>query len=121
MTTYVVLIVTVDILPDRIADFLKAIETTATASRRLEPYCRSFDVFSDKTDPHRFYLFKCFEDKKWFEHHKTTPHYKVWDDFKQSGGVKAISVDKAGRHLPTNAMRLDFKVVDAAVATKVAE
>ena len=26
--------------------------------------------------------------------HKTTPHFKLWDDFKQSGGVKAISVAK---------------------------
>ena len=50
MTTPVVLLVTVDILPNRMADFLNAIEAVAIGSRRLEPYCNRFDVFFDKTD-----------------------------------------------------------------------
>ena len=106
----VVLIVTVDILPNRIADFLNAIEAVAIGSRRLEPYCNRFDVFFDKTDPHRFYLFEVYVDKRAFAFHKSTPHYKHWADFRQSGGVEAINVDKAGRHLPTNAQLYAFRV-----------
>ena len=93
--TPIVLIVTVDILPDRIADFLTAIEADATASRTLEPGCLRFDVLKDQADPNRFYFYEAYADQAAFEFHKTTPHFKLWADFKESGGVKAVSAAKA--------------------------
>ena len=33
-------------------------------------------------------------DQEAFASHRTTPHFKIWTDFKQSGGVKAQSVAK---------------------------
>ena len=94
-TAPIVLVVTVDIIPNRVKDFLKAIEADAIGSRDREPGCLCFDVLRDQADPNRFYLYEAYVDQAAIVFHKTTPHYKLWDDFRNSGGVKAISVAKA--------------------------
>lgn len=91
----IVLIVTVEVVPDRIEDFLKAMEIDAIGSRTNENGgCLRFDVNRDATDPNKFYFYEVYVDADAIERHKLTPHFKAWTDFRESGGVVSFSVIK---------------------------
>lgn len=90
------LIVNVEIREDRIDDFLKVIEEDAIGSRERENggYLR-FDVARDQTNPNKFVFYEVYVDNDAAARHKETPHFKLWSDFKASGGVLSQSVIKA--------------------------
>lgn len=90
-------LVTVDIKPDRIDDFLKAMEQDAVGSRdkAIDPGCLRFDLLRDRDNPNRFVFYEAYTDDDAVAHHKTTAHYKAWADFKATGGVEKQSVEKA--------------------------
>ena len=80
------LTVMVDLLvrPDRLGDFLSAIESNAAASVRDEPGCLRFDVHRSLEDPHRFLLHEVYRDRDAFEReHRSAPHYAEWLDAAQ--------------------------------------
>lgn len=89
-------LVSVEIKPDRIDDFLTAMEDDVTKSRdkALDPGCLRFDLLRSKEDPNKFVFYECYSDDDAAAHHKTTSHYKSWADFKASGGVVSQSVAK---------------------------
>eukprot|EP00446_Apocalathium_sp_SHHI-4_P041120 CAMPEP_0177341860 /NCGR_PEP_ID=MMETSP0368-20130122/26731_1 /TAXON_ID=447022 ORGANISM="Scrippsiella hangoei-like, Strain SHHI-4" /NCGR_SAMPLE_ID=MMETSP0368 /ASSEMBLY_ACC=CAM_ASM_000363 /LENGTH=279 /DNA_ID=CAMNT_0018803181 /DNA_START=51 /DNA_END=890 /DNA_ORIENTATION=+ len=89
-------LVTVDIKPDRIDDFLKAMEDDVTKSRdkALDPGCLRFDLLRDREDPNKFVFYEAYSDDEGAAQHKTTSHYKSWADFKGTGGVASQSVTK---------------------------
>ena len=90
------LIVSVEIKPDRVEDFLKVIEEDAIGSREKEQGgCLRFDVLRDRTDPNKFVFYEVYQDDAAAARHKETPHFKLWSDFKASGGVVSQSVIKA--------------------------
>jgi len=89
-------LVTVDIKPDRIDDFLKAMEVDVKGSRDAEkdPGCLRFDLLRDREDPQKFVFYEVYKDDEAAAFHKTTAHYNAWADFKASGGVASQSVVK---------------------------
>jgi len=89
-------LVSVEIKPDRLDDFFKAMEDDATKSRdkALDPGCLRFDLLRDRDDPNKFFFYECYGDDGAAAHHKTTAHYKSWAEFKASGGVVSQSVVK---------------------------
>lgn len=90
-------IVTVEIEPDRVDDFLKAMEQDIQGSRdkASDPGCIRFDLLQDREDSNKFYFYEVYIDDEAAAFHKTTVHYKCWSDFKAGGGVKSQSVVKA--------------------------
>jgi len=88
--------VQVEIKPDRIDDFLKAMEVDVTKSRirGLDPGCLRFDLLRSKDDPNKFVFYEAYTDDEAAAYHKTTDHYKAWADFKATGGVASQDVWK---------------------------
>jgi autoinducer 2-degrading protein len=73
------LFVTLDVHPDKLAEFVDAIVTNATASLRDEPGCLTFDVHQDITISTRFYLYEIYADEDAFKiAHRGAPHYAKW-------------------------------------------
>jgi autoinducer 2-degrading protein len=72
-------IVTLQVRPDRIDEFLRGIRANARASLRDEPGCLRFDVHRSAEDAHRFLLYEIYADEVAFrEAHRTAPHYAAW-------------------------------------------
>ena len=89
-------VVSVQIKPDRIDDFLKVIEEDAIGSRERENGgCLRFDVLRDQSDPTKFIFYEVYKDDEAAARHRETPHFKLWTDFKASGGVVSQSAVKA--------------------------
>jgi len=87
-------LVTVEIKPNRVEDFLKAMEDDVTMSRNkgAEPGCLRFDLLRDRDNRNKFVFYEAYVDDAAAAHHKTTSHYKSWANFKASGGVESQSV-----------------------------
>ena len=73
------IMVTVDVRPDRIDEFIAGITTNAVASLRDEPGCLPFDVHRDHATPTRFYFYEIYTDQDAFAvAHRSSPHYAAW-------------------------------------------
>jgi (4S)-4-hydroxy-5-phosphonooxypentane-2,3-dione isomerase len=71
--------VTVDVHPDRVEKFLRAITTNAEASLRDEPGCLAFDVHRDERDQRRYYFYEVYADENAFMNgHCSSSHYADW-------------------------------------------
>mmetsp|Transcript_19730 Transcript_19730/g.35101 ORF Transcript_19730/g.35101 Transcript_19730/m.35101 type:complete len:119 (-) Transcript_19730:68-424(-) len=88
-----VLIVTVEIYPDRIEEFLKAITVDYEGSR-TEAGCLRFDLFRDKENENKFVFLEVYKDAEAITVHRAMPHFAKWGEFKKTGGVKEQSVMK---------------------------
>lgn len=88
--------VTVDIAPDRVDDFLKAMHDDVTKSRvtDYDPDCYRFDLLRDRDDQNKFVFYEAYKNDDAAAFHKTTSHYNSWAEFKKSGGVAAQAVAK---------------------------
>jgi autoinducer 2-degrading protein len=73
-----VLVVSLQVKPEKDAQFRAAIEANAAASRRDEPGCRRFDVLRDNADPHHYLLYEIYDDEAAFQAHRNAPHFPVW-------------------------------------------
>jgi autoinducer 2-degrading protein len=72
-------LVTVDVHPDRIDEFIAGITTNAVASLHDEPGCLAFDVHRDHTNLTRFYFYEVYTDEDAFTvAHRSAPHYTAW-------------------------------------------
>jgi len=72
-------LVTLDVLPERLDEFLTGIRVNSRASRNDEPGCLRFDVYRSLEDPCRFVLHEIYRDQAaFYEQHRSTPHYAVW-------------------------------------------
>jgi (4S)-4-hydroxy-5-phosphonooxypentane-2,3-dione isomerase len=69
----------VQILPDRIGDFLAATVVNARASL-AEPGVLRFDVIQDQADPAHVVLVEVYRDDEAPAAHKLTPQYATWRD-----------------------------------------
>ena len=94
-TAPIALIVTVEIKEDRVADFLSVIETDAIQSRTNENGgCLRFDVLRNEDSVNTFTFYEVYVDEAAVDFHRRTAHFKLWTDFKASGGVVSQSVVK---------------------------
>ncbi|MFC9358585.1 putative quinol monooxygenase [Rhodococcus sp. NPDC057014] len=76
--SYTVL-VTLDVRPDHVDDFIDGITDNARASLRDEPGCLIFDVHRDNIIPTRFHLYEVYTDEDAFTVvHRSAPHYARW-------------------------------------------
>ena len=87
-------VVQAEIDPDRMHEFLTLIETNAVQSRQ-EPGCLRFDVLRSRDSPTQFFFYELYRTADDIEHHKQQPHYHVWAQFKESGGVIHSTTHKA--------------------------
>jgi (4S)-4-hydroxy-5-phosphonooxypentane-2,3-dione isomerase len=72
-----VLVVSLKVKPDRVAQFLAAIDANAAASGE-EPGCRRFDVVRDNADRHHYLLYEMYDDEAAYQAHRRAPHFAVW-------------------------------------------
>jgi (4S)-4-hydroxy-5-phosphonooxypentane-2,3-dione isomerase len=72
-----VTLVTVNVIPDRIDDFIEASLANQVASAR-EPGALRFDLLHDPADPARFVIYEVYRDADAAAAHKETPHYLAW-------------------------------------------
>ena len=92
----VALVVSVEIKEDRLEDFLKVIEEDAIGSRTRENGgCLRFDVLQDKTNKCKFQFYEVYVNEDAVTYHKGTEHFKLWTDFKASGGVLSQTAAKS--------------------------
>ncbi|MEU4427205.1 putative quinol monooxygenase [Actinoplanes sp. NPDC024001] len=72
-------IVTLDVRPERVDEFLQGIAVNARASLRDEPGCLRFDVHRVTGVPNRFLLYEIYTDEQAFRQaHRAAPHYADW-------------------------------------------
>lgn len=78
MSGYVIL---VDFLlkPGSKAEFRRAIDANARASRQTEAGCRQFDVVEPRGEPDRIILYEIYDDRAAFEVHLKTPHLAAFE------------------------------------------
>ena len=74
-----VVLVSVNVKPDRVGDFTQATLINAKASVG-EPGIARFDVLRQKDDPCRFTLVEVYRTADAPAAHKETAHYKAWRD-----------------------------------------
>ena len=80
----VVLHVTIQVKPERVAEFLEIVSHDAEHSEQDEPGCLRFDVLADRDDPARFYFYEVYRDEAALEAHRQTPHFKLYFEKSQS-------------------------------------
>lgn len=73
-----ILIVEVNVKPERLTDFLELIKYDAEHSENDEPGCLRFDVLRDSEDPHKFYYYEVYRDESARMAHRETPHFKKY-------------------------------------------
>ena len=74
-----VVCVRVQVVPDRIDDFVEATLANAAATRR-EPGNARFDVLRHATEPDRFFVYEVYNDEAGFTTHQQTDHYLRWKE-----------------------------------------
>jgi autoinducer 2-degrading protein len=72
-------IVSAQVKPDMVDQFLEVMAENSRASRREEPGCLRFDVHRDNNDPNHFILYELYADERAFaEEHRAAPHFEKW-------------------------------------------
>ncbi len=90
------LVVNVEIVPERAEEFLKIMAHDASESIEKENGgCLRFDVLRVAENSSKFIFYEVYRDQQAIEFHLTTPHFKLFNDFKESGGVLSLTVSKA--------------------------
>lgn len=74
----IALIVSLDVRPERLDQFLAAIRTQAESTFRDEPGCRYFDVTQDTKNPTHFMFYELYDDEAAIEAHRRAPHFASW-------------------------------------------
>lgn len=82
----VVAVIHVQVKADALDDFKVAIGHNAKGSR-MEPGCYRFDVVQDQEDPTKFVFYEAYKNADAVAAHRASPHFNVWNDFKETGAV----------------------------------
>ncbi len=71
--------VQLDVVEQRLEEFIEGIRTNARASLRDEPGCLRFDVHRDHEIPTRFYFYEIYADAEaFYSGHRRAAHYRDW-------------------------------------------
>ncbi len=73
-----IILVEVNVKPERLNDFLELIKYDAEHSENDEPGCLRFDVLQDTEDQHKFFYYEVYKDEAARMAHRETPHYKKY-------------------------------------------
>ena len=74
----IALIVSLDVIPERLDEFVDAIGTNAERTFTDEPGCLHFDVAQDQDDPHHFVFYELYADQDAVAAHRAAPHFAQW-------------------------------------------
>lgn len=74
----IALIVSLDVYPERLNEFLAAIEENAKSSFNDEAGCLYFDVTQDQKNPTHFIFYELYVDQAAIEAHRAAPHFAKW-------------------------------------------
>ncbi|MGC3985794.1 MAG: putative quinol monooxygenase [Pseudorhodoferax sp.] len=74
----IALIVSLDVHPERLDQFLAAIRENAARSFNDEPGCRYFDVTQDAKNPTHFIFYELYDSEAAIEAHRKAPHFAKW-------------------------------------------
>jgi autoinducer 2-degrading protein len=73
-----VLLVTVRVKPEHLAEFLPAARHNAEHAVADEPGCLRFDIIQDREDQHLFRFYEVYKDDAALAAHRQTPHFKKY-------------------------------------------
>jgi autoinducer 2-degrading protein len=96
-----IILVEVDVKPERLNDFLELIKYDAEHSEGDEPGCLRFDVLQDTEDPHKFFYYEVYRDEAARMAHRETPHFKHYAE------ASADMLTVTGRHICKNTVPAD--------------
>ena len=74
----IALVVSLQVIEDKLDDFLAAISENAERSVSDEVGCRYFDVTQDRADPLHFIFYELYLDEAAVEAHRAAPHFTAW-------------------------------------------
>ena len=80
------IVVRLEVKPDRVDDFLKLVSFNAAESRK-EPGNLRFDVIRSIDNPTLYRLYEVYRDEAAMAAHQATPHYAKW-----RGEIEALLV-----------------------------
>jgi autoinducer 2-degrading protein len=73
-----VVLVTVTVRREMLAEFERAILANADAARTREPGCVRFDVNQKEDDPLQWLFYEVYRDSAAFEAHRASPHFAAY-------------------------------------------
>lgn len=85
------LIVTVEVDPARVDEFISYITEEADDARTKEPGCRRFEISRGIDHPNVFTLAEAYDDLAALEHHRSTPHFILFKERAGSGLILSKS------------------------------
>lgn len=74
------LLITVEVNPERVDDFVRFITEEAADAVANEPGCRQFTVSRSVEEAHVFTLAEFYDDMAALEAHRLTPHFILFQD-----------------------------------------
>jgi len=72
-------VVTFEIKPDRIDEFMPLMLSNARTSRAVENGCHQFDTATDVARPSEVFLYELYEDSAAFDTHLASVHFRAFD------------------------------------------
>jgi autoinducer 2-degrading protein len=75
-----VVLVTVTVRREMLAEFERAILANADNARTREPGCVRFDVNQKEDDPSHWLFYEVYKDSAAFEAHRASPHFAAYQE-----------------------------------------
>ena len=92
-----ILIVEVNVKPEKRDQFIEVITDDASHSEADEPGCLRFDVLQDTADENKFFFYEVYKDDASVAAHRETPHFARFFSV-----VGDLTEGPMGRHLVRN-------------------
>jgi quinol monooxygenase YgiN len=89
----IALIVSLDVHPERLDEFLAAIKENAERTFNDEAGCTYFDVTHDIKNPLHFMFYELYEDQAAVDAHRAAPHFAKWREAADRCVVKGSQVN----------------------------
>lgn len=89
----IALIVTLDVYPEHLDQFLAAIKENSERTFTDEPGCVYFDVTQDIKNPTHFVFYELYKDEAAIEAHRAAPHFSKWREAADICVVKGSQVN----------------------------
>lgn len=89
----IALIVSLDVYPERMEQFLMAIQENASRTFNDEVGCRYFDVTQDVSKPTHFIFYELYDDQAAIDAHRKAPHFAKWREAADVCVVKGSQVN----------------------------
>jgi quinol monooxygenase YgiN len=89
----IALIVNLDVYPERLEQFISAMQENASRTFTDEPGCRYFDVTQDTKNPTHFIFYEVYDDEAAVDAHRRASHFAKWREAADVCVVKGSQVN----------------------------